>query len=630
MAAELLLPTARATDTNSDPYSGAQWFFYESGTLTPQAVFANATLATSLGPVVTADSAGKFVPVYFDASLTYRGICKNASGSVTLHDIDPINPGVLVEIAGSAGAGLVGFSHAATYDDGTVGEKLKRSVFVTDEPYGAVGDGIADDTAAIQAAIDAVEATGGTVIFPRGRYKVMSKLTVSSRHGVNLIGEMNGAYYSPAIDWPCIIVGAAMDYIIEYRAIDVGRSEFGGGHIDGLGFVDPTGTSGTPGTRSITAALHLRDFGGSLVENCYFHYLKGSAIRTNYSVMTTLRGLRIRYCGDGANGPIVLGATDASYTTQSFTIEDCRLEVCYATYLDMTNAFAFDITVSKCKFEAAPTEYPLSSHTFINAGVIRYLIDGCGFNRNDAIPLIMGGRGKCVNSTFANSTGARPSINMTGDRCLVATSQFEDLCTDFSVESSGVRNKLSECMFYQSGGFKSTGRGGQVVNCQFDQPSQTTGSYLIDLQGGADRATGNYLHDGGVAPSVGGIRSGGNDVVKHNQFDSWSALVGINGADADASISDNYFGSVVTPYSGTAAAGGVSVNGLKVLGPQQAAIPNLTTTATSGALPAPNGSVTIADAAAPTNAELLKYCVEIEAKLEASLAKDRVHGQIAT
>lgn len=38
--------------------------------------------------------------------------------------------------------------------------------------YGATGDGVTDDTDAIQSALDAVPAKGGTVYFPPGRYKV--------------------------------------------------------------------------------------------------------------------------------------------------------------------------------------------------------------------------------------------------------------------------------------------------------------------------------------------------------------------------------------------------------------------------------------------------------------------------
>lgn len=79
-------------------------------------------------------------------------------------------------------------------------------------------------------------------------------------------------------------------------------------------------------------------------------------------------------------------------------------------------------------------------------------------------------------------------------------------------------------------------------------------------------------------------------------------------------------------------AGYVTVAGNQVLGARGAAIAALTVTATVGSLPATNGSVTIADAATPTVVELLEYCRELEAKLEAALAAMRAatgHGLIA-
>ena len=63
---------------------------------------------------------------------------------------------------------------------------------------------------------------------------------------------------------------------------------------------------------------------------------------------------------------------------------------------------------------------------------------------------------------------------------------------------------------------------------------------------------------------------------------------------------------------------------------QPSAIANITTTASSGTLPTANGSVTISNAASPTNAELLEYCVELESKLESALAALRSVGLIAT
>ena len=63
---------------------------------------------------------------------------------------------------------------------------------------------------------------------------------------------------------------------------------------------------------------------------------------------------------------------------------------------------------------------------------------------------------------------------------------------------------------------------------------------------------------------------------------------------------------------------------------QASAIAGITSSATTGSFPSTDGSVTIADAAAPTVSELLEYCVELESKLELTLAALRNLGLIAT
>ena len=68
--------------------------------------------------------------------------------------------------------------------------KMRDIVSVKD--FGAVGDGVTDDTAAIQAAIDAFSATVGTVILPPGDYKLTATVTKSANQNFTLRGSGNG------------------------------------------------------------------------------------------------------------------------------------------------------------------------------------------------------------------------------------------------------------------------------------------------------------------------------------------------------------------------------------------------------------------------------------------------------
>jgi hypothetical protein len=78
-------------------------------------------------------------------------------------------------------------------------------VRVTDPPFNAAGDGLADDTVAIQAALDSMGSKGGgTVYLPQGQYRV-TRLTVPT--GVEFRGPLGGGSHPISYAATCTLLG---------------------------------------------------------------------------------------------------------------------------------------------------------------------------------------------------------------------------------------------------------------------------------------------------------------------------------------------------------------------------------------------------------------------------------------
>lgn len=190
MTASLHITPSRATSSNGLNLDGARWYFYQTGTTTPQSVYTTAALSTPHTNPVVADAAGKFANIYFDASLSYRGVLKSSDDVTIIYDIDPINTDTFSQLAASSGSSLVSFLQAGTGAVARTAQAKMREV-VSAKDYGAAGDGVADDTTEIQAAIDYCIANGKALEIPPGTY-LFSSLTGLDENNIVIRGAGSG------------------------------------------------------------------------------------------------------------------------------------------------------------------------------------------------------------------------------------------------------------------------------------------------------------------------------------------------------------------------------------------------------------------------------------------------------
>jgi parallel beta-helix repeat protein len=137
---------------------------------------------------------------------------------------------------GATTANLVTYTPAGTGAvAATVQDKLRESVSVLD--FGAVGDGVTDDTLAIQAALN----SGASVFLPSGTYNISSALTIST-NGQEFIGQGKGKSIikQTATNKNGIIITGNNVYVGHLQVRDIvrssGSSEFSGvvwGAVDG-------------------------------------------------------------------------------------------------------------------------------------------------------------------------------------------------------------------------------------------------------------------------------------------------------------------------------------------------------------------------------------------------------------
>jgi len=179
-------------------YAGFKVWHYAAGTTTDKTVWSGADKSASQPQPMTADSNG-WISFYADGD--YRFDITDCDNTM-IQSFDPIRITQDVAAVWEGSNGTVsppandlnawhlfvrhdgaGMFEGLEVSDGNqyrdVTWSINAGVFNIKEPYGAVGDGVTDDAAAIQAALDAADtAGGGTVFAPDGTYLIGSALTI--------------------------------------------------------------------------------------------------------------------------------------------------------------------------------------------------------------------------------------------------------------------------------------------------------------------------------------------------------------------------------------------------------------------------------------------------------------------
>lgn len=169
MAAALFnLPTSRIIDANGIA-AGATLTFYDTGTLTPRAVYTTSALSVEHPNPLTVASGAAVPSIYLNDAYTYRCIVKNAAGT-TIDDIDPYT--------GTSATGVFFTQSGTGAVARTMEAKLRESVsaldFFTDAQRTDVTSytGALNVTAALQAALDAAWDSKRDLFIPAGLYSV--------------------------------------------------------------------------------------------------------------------------------------------------------------------------------------------------------------------------------------------------------------------------------------------------------------------------------------------------------------------------------------------------------------------------------------------------------------------------
>jgi len=198
---------AGCANTDGTPIASGKARFYQPGTLTPVTAYSDSAGTTAITPPLTLTAGGTgtaytqqptrlIVKDSLDTTTLFDGNVNTNRAEALYIQSAAVNGGTettlqtLLNAWSTSFGGSAGLWKYKAYSDST--ERNVKDVIteiqLSVKSYGAVGDGVTDDTAAIQAAIARVGIAGGGIVYiPPGTYLLSNSLSITTA-GVNIVG----------------------------------------------------------------------------------------------------------------------------------------------------------------------------------------------------------------------------------------------------------------------------------------------------------------------------------------------------------------------------------------------------------------------------------------------------------
>jgi hypothetical protein len=302
------------------PLTGGRLYTYAAGTTTLKTTWTDAGqgIGTENTNPIILDARGE-ATVFWNGD--YKVELRTAADVViwTVDNLKALNdPASTASFAGPTGSSLIGFIQSGT---GAVARtalaKMRESYSVLD--FGATGDGVTNDTAACQAAIDATCASGSALYWPEGTYSTTGLTTPSGTGGrFYWFGDPNTVIKARAGTTAIVSIG---DDATRTGARVINTIKFDGSSIANI--------SGIKGVNA-SALLYLKLF-NCHIANCYAAYefsnIQESSFTDCYAEFSTVGWLI-------ESDPVSGGAT-------ALTFDGCSTWQCDVAFFGKTNSIFF-------------------------------------------------------------------------------------------------------------------------------------------------------------------------------------------------------------------------------------------------------------------------------------------------